>query len=277
MADHAIFTPNQRHEILEFFRHHNYVVVSDALSPEDLQFLNDFVDRSQREIPVEWGVDKKAVYSHAQLLVLYPELDPYIRAKVVFPIVEAIMEPEVRFAQFDFRDVPEGAGDNASMRFHKDRGQIRHKDPDGENRYECTYLCSIHYMSDVDEDSPCFCVVPNSHPHTTIEEAREQMGEAYHEIPIRGPAGTVVLYNIAIFHTRRAGRVERGRRTLHHYYSRAASPPLTDWVLIPQRLTEHPDPALRAYYSQWTEATRAYVKTGYSMDYYKDNVMDKPT
>ena len=128
------------------------------------------------------------------------------------------------------------------MRFHRDRPYQPTTDTEPERPYECTYVCAIHYLSDVEASDPCFCVVPNSGPYETLDEARVQLGDAYAEVPIRGPAGTLVLYDIAIFHTRLPGQRARARRTLHHYYSRAASQPLTNWVLLPKRLAEHSDP-----------------------------------
>ena len=82
-----------------------------------------------------------------------------------------------------------------------------------------------------------------------------------------------MIYNINIQHTRLP--FPGARRTLHHYFSCTDSPALTDWVMIPQRLTEHSDPELRAYFSQWPEATAAYAAAGYSTDYYQAHVMGK--
>ncbi len=103
------------------------------------------------------------------------------------------------------------------------------------------------------------------------------MGETYREVEIRGPAGTAVLYDIAIFHTRVPGKVSRGRLTQHSYFSRAQSPPLTKWVMIPKRLAENPDPEQRAFFSQWTGMQKGYVEAGYSREYYEGVVMDKAT
>ena len=280
MGEHPIFAPDQQSEFLDFFAQNNYGVVSDSLQKEDIQFLNEFVDRSQQEIPVEWGIGKKEVYSHGQILVHHPELDPYIQSPVTFPLVKAILGPQVRFAQFDFRDVPQGSG-FAPMRYHKDRNYYP---PEGANprtgRFaETSYVCAIIYLSDVDEDTPSFCVVPNSYPreYETVDLVREKMGDAYCEVPIRGPAGTAVLYNINIYHTRLPGRTDRGRRTQHCYFSCATSPALTNWVLLPRRLAEHPDPEQRRYFRQWPEAARAFAAAGYSLDFYKAHVMEKPT
>ena len=280
MASHPIFAPDQQNLFLDFFEQNNYAVVADALPRADIDFLNDFVERSQRQHPVEWRLDK-AVHSHAQILVHHPELDPYIQAPVTFPLVKAIMGPQVRFAQFDFRDVPLGAGSRAAMRFHRDLGYYP---PAGANpkkdRFPATsYVCAIIYLNDVDAEAPCFCVVPNSHceEYGDIEQARAKMGAAYSEVPIRGPAGTAVLYNINIYHTRQPGSVDLRRLTQHCYFSCKTSPSLTNWVLIPRRLSEHPEPEQRAYFSQWPEATQAWAATDYSAQFYYAQVLDKPT
>jgi ectoine hydroxylase-related dioxygenase (phytanoyl-CoA dioxygenase family) len=177
--------------------------------------------------------------------------------------------PDLRFGQIDFRDVPAGIGEKASLNFHRDRGFV----PKGywrKKRLECVYVCAIYYLSDVGDDDTCFCVVPNSYAYETLEEAKAEMGAGYRQIPLRGKAGTLVLYNIAIYHTRQLGANDAGRRTLHHYFSREGNPSLTNWALIPQRLAEHRDAETRAYYSHWTEKMQAYVDAGFSEEFYQE-------
>ena len=272
---HPTFTADQRTEALAFFNANNYLVLSDALSPADLTFLNAFVDRSKKDIPSEWGVDTADIHSHGQILVHHPELDPYTRPETTYPLVEAILGPDARFAQFDFRDVPDGIGEKAAMHFHRDRGAVP---PDfwAAQEKDCTFLCAIYYLNDVGVDDTCFCVVPNSQGHADIDEARAQMGDAYAEVPIRGPAGTCVFYNIGIYHTRRPGRNDAGRRTLHQYFSREANPPLTNWALVPRRLAEHADPATRAYYSQWTDLMHDYAAS-FTPEFYAEHIGQKKT
>ena len=105
MADHPIFAPDKKDEALGFFVDQNYVVVADALPPENIDVLRDFVDRSEREIPLEWGPDKHNCRSHTQILVRHPELDEHVRPAIAWELVDGIMGPETRFAQFDFRDL----------------------------------------------------------------------------------------------------------------------------------------------------------------------------
>ena len=160
------------------------------------------------------------------------------------------------------------------MRWHKDRPYSPRTDHDPNAGYDCPYVCAIHYLYDVGEDQPCFGLVPNSHRYGSLDEAKEKMGDAFREIPIRGPAGTVVLYNIGIQHTRMPG--EGRRLTQHNYFSREQSSPLTNWVMLPKRLAEHADAEVRTFYSQWTDATKAFAADGYSDEYFEANVMDKP-
>lgn len=274
MPKHPTFTPDQQAEALEFFTDQNYVVVSDALPPENVRILTEFVDRSEREIATEWGPDKLGCRSHAQILVYHPELDDHVCPPIAYGLVDAIMGPDTRFSQFDFRDLWDGTSAEP-MRWHKDRAYEERSKEDPNRSYDCSYVCAIHYLTDVGEDQPCFGLVPNSQRYEKFDEAKEKMGDAFGIIPIRGPAGTVVLYNIGIQHTRINGQ---GRRlTQHNYFGRAQSPPLTNWVLLPRRLTEHPDPEVRTFYSQWTDATKAFAEENYSDEYYNTNVMDKPT
>jgi hypothetical protein len=66
------------------------------------------------------------------------------------------------------------------------------------------------------------------------------MGESYREVPIRGPAGTAFIYNIATYLGRMAGTYIHGGHTLHAYYSHDSRPVLTNfsrecWVWMAPR------------------------------------------
>jgi len=252
------FARADRDGILTFFKANLYAVIRDGMDAADVRVLNDFVDRSQQRIPDEWGVGKHALLSHGQILVEHPELDRFVQYPGVFELVRSILGDDIRFAQFDFRDAPPENSREVGMAFHQDRPQITRRNWDETHLYECAYACTITYLTDVQECCPCFCVVPNSHRYETMDQARAEL-PGYCELPIRGKAGTTILYNIAIYHTRLAGTCNHGRRTQHTYFSRAASPVLTNWALIPERLACHDDPATRAFYSQWTPAGTEYA------------------
>jgi Phytanoyl-CoA dioxygenase (PhyH) len=268
-----------------FFAEHGYAVLSNCLSDDELAHLNEFCERTQAERPFAWGLENRKPHHrnqgliYSQPLLDYPELDPYTRHHRSYPLVARLLggEDHPRFAEFNFRETPEGAGERA-MQFHHDAVV--------EDRFTrtpympCDYVCAIHYLSDVEPGAPAFCVVPDSNRFTTLREAFDGLGNAYREVPLYGPAGTCVLYDTALFHTRLDGDGERMRRTWHQYYARGGwlrsalpetnryvrppSPVLTNWNLFPERLAMSPDPATRLFFSHWNPAQGEWAASGFS-------------
>jgi hypothetical protein len=266
---------------LAYFAAHGFVVLADCLTAAELVTLNAFCDRSQAERPDVWGLAERRKPHHrnqgliySQPLLDYPELDPYTRHPRSFAIVAQILggEDAVRFSEFNLRETPEGAGLRA-MNFHHDavREDRMTREPYG----PCDWLCAIHYLSDVNPGAPCFCVVPDSRRFETLQGAFEGLGEAYHEQPLYGPAGTCVLYDTATYHTRLDGDGQQMRRTWHQYFGRGGwlrtesryirppSPPLTDWNLFPERLALSDDAKVRLFFSHWNTAMGEWAASGF--------------
>lgn len=269
----------------EHFERRGFVVLSACLTSAELAHLNGFFDRTQAERPMAWGLGERRKPHHrnqgliySQPLLDHPELDPYTRHRSSFPVVARLMggEANVRFSEFNFRETPRGAGPGG-MNFHHDAVL-----PDRLVRspyMPCDWLCAIHYLTDVEPGAPCFCVVPGSNRFDTLKGAYKALGEAYHELPLYGPAGTCVLYDTATFHTRLDGDGEAMRRTWHQYYARggwlrsalpttdrymrAPTPALTDWNLFPERLALSPDPRTRLYFSHWNTAMGEWAASGF--------------
>ena len=179
----------------------------------------------------------------------------------------------MRFSEFNFREAPENAGIGA-MNFHHDAASA---DRFTRNPYmPCDWLCAIHYLTDVEPGTPAFCVVPKSNTYNTLKDAFQGLGETYLEVPIYGAAGTCVLYDTAIFHTRLDGDGVRARRTWHQYYARGGwlptntryvrppTPVLTNWNLFPERLALHPDPKTRLFFSHWNTAQCEWGASGFA-------------
>lgn len=275
----------ERDQAIEFFRDQGFVVLSNCLTEEELTHLNGFYDRTQRERPDSWGlVGKRKIYHRNQGLIFsqplldHPELDPYIQHPGSYPIVTELLggEDRVRLSEFNFRETPANAGIGA-MNFHHDAVL-----PDRLERkpyMPCDWLCAIHYLTDVDHSTPAFCVVPQSNRFDTLREAFDNLGEAYSEVPIHGPAGTCVLYDTATHHTRLDGDGVKPRRSWHQYYARGGwlrsslpttdryqrppTPVLTNWNLLPERLALHPDPDKRLFFSHWNTAQCEWVASGF--------------
>lgn len=279
------FQPNSIEAAYAFFAENGFVVLADCLSAAELGELNAFCDRTQAERPDAWGLGTKRRPHHrnqglifSQPLLDHPELDSYTRHRSSFPLVARILggEDRVRFSEFNFRETPADAGPGA-MNFHHDAviADRLLREP----YLPCDWLCAIHYLSDVGSDSPAFCVVPKSNRFETLAEAFEALADDYREVPLRGPAGTCVLYDTATFHTRLDGDGRQPRRTWHQYYARggwlasslpttnryvrAPTPALTDWNLFPERLCMHADPKIRMFFSHWNTAQCEWVASGF--------------
>jgi ectoine hydroxylase-related dioxygenase (phytanoyl-CoA dioxygenase family) len=181
----------------------------------------------------------------------------------------------VRFSEFNFRETPVDAGVGA-MNFHHDRVL-----PDRLTRtpyMPCDWLCAIHYLTDVTPETPSFCVVPSSNAFNSLKDAFDGLGKNYVELPLYGSAGTCILYDTAIFHTRLDGDGRHPRRTWHEYFARGGwlsthsggvrppTPVLTDWNLFPERLALHPDPHQRLFFSHWNTAQGEWVASGFDID-----------
>jgi hypothetical protein len=268
-----------------YFERHGFVVLSNCLTSAELAYLNEFCDRSQAERPEAWGLTDRRKPHHrnqglifSQPLLDYPELDGFTRHPRSFPVVARLLggEEHARYAEFNFRETPEGAGLRA-MNFHHDA--VREDRLTRTPYLPCDWLCAIHYLTDVEPGSPCFCVVPDSNRFASLQDAFAQLGPDYCEAPLYGSAGTCVLYDTATFHTRLDGDGRQMRRTWHQYYARGGwlrsalpntaryirppSPALTDWNLIPERLALHPDPAIRRFFSHWNTAQGEWAASGF--------------
>ena len=267
-----------------FFEENGFVVLRNCLSQQELKDLNEFFNRTQREVPENWGLGSRKPHHRDQGLIFsqplldYPELDQYTQHASSFPVVARLLggKEAVRFSEMNFRETPEGAG-VGYMNFHHDAVT--------EDRFlrkpynPVDWLCAIHYLTDTHRGTPTFCVVPKSNRYKELREAYTEMGNDYEEVPLYGPAGTCILYDTAIFHTRYDGDGIQGRRTWHQYYARggwlrsslpttdrymrAPSKCLTDWNLFPERLVFHEDPEVRMYFSHWNTAQCEWVVSGF--------------
>ena len=260
-------SPNGQ-EILEAYRETGFAVIPGALSRDEVAELNAFMDRDQQENPGDWHAPAQGASGNGQVLMKHPDLDRVVRHRVTFPLLQTILGPAIHFGQFDFRDVRPDAAEESGMEWHRDISYYskcggRVWDPD--NPYKSTYACVIYYLTDVHECCPCFAMVPRSHEYRSHALAKAGLGADYREVPIRGEAGTAILYNITTYHTRLAGSAgcRHGRRTMHNYHSAKGSPPLTEWATLPESLALSDDPDTRAYYSLWTPAQVAHARKHY--------------
>ena len=91
-------------------------------------------------------------------------------------------------------------------------------------------LSTFTYLTDVDETTPAFAVVPKSRRIDNIQILADELGDEYAEVPIHGPAGTCCIVDRSTIHTRLDPLEldkdkQRSRRLYHHVRPRLPLPP----------------------------------------------------
>ena len=227
----------------------------------------------------------------------FPPLDALPFHRGHYGLVAALLggDETTFFSDLMFRETPPTG---TAQRFHQDNGTAATSHPEriaakgGARRHE--YICAMHYLSDVSAASPCFSVIPQSQRfiasggwpegvHNGAPEAAPDALQQFEAVcdasgiagvfqPVfcHAPAGTCVLYDINSFHARQdaatPGSTTR-RRAMHSWYSRGDVPPMMDFILLPKRLVEHDDPAVRRFYSLQavSDKMRWYRARGYTL------------
>ena len=120
-------------------------------------------------------------------------------------------------------------------------------------------------------ETPAFCVVPGSQRYQTLAEAHDALGDDYKEQPISGMAGTCVIIDSGMFHTRLDGDGNAGRRLMHHTFTRGGwlrteasgwrepAPVNNPHNLFPERLAAHADPTVRRLFCLWSPTMCEYL------------------
>jgi ectoine hydroxylase-related dioxygenase (phytanoyl-CoA dioxygenase family) len=163
----TIFEPSQHDDIVAFFKAEGYAVVRDALNAEELTHLDEFRVRTQALNPAHektkgWWAGDDGNLNWSQPLLDWPELDRYaVRHPSSWQVVGELMggEENIRAYQFDFREAVAGTG-KGGMQFHHDSVMSHRltRDP----YFPLDAMCTIHYLTDVTEQTPSFAVVPRS-------------------------------------------------------------------------------------------------------------------
>ena len=240
-------------ELLEFYQENDYVVVPDALSSDEVCTINETIDRDLVENPANWFEREDGHYQlNVHLLITHPELDFTMRPPRLLPLLEAIMGPDLCAEEHSVRIRRPNPDGPISCRWHRDVGsgasEIPHSTP---------YISVVFYLSDVDDTTHTFSVLPGS-AHT-----REQPLDAYDLTQadhITGPAGTAVLFNAIMFHAGNVRQTTAERRTIHLYCGRTTDRYLSNYTIFPRRLSESKDEATRKYYSRPNPITKLLLE-----------------
>ena len=237
---------------IDFFEKHHYLRISNALTRNEVDRVNAAIDRNRQEYSMLWGKGNRM--QSVQCFLVMPVVDFLIRHPSFFAVAEHALDGDIVFSEF-----------SAMIRAgNQTQGTVEgwHRDfpPNPKHRLKIQSLSAIYYLSDVDETTARYCLVPASHemeeqPKKIREDKEERVGEA----EMLGPAGTIILVNAGIWHCGKWGHGPRERRTIHTYYQQSVNEAVSHHSIFPRRLWDVADPEQRRFYSHFNAMTRAVV------------------
>ena len=118
---------------------------------------------------------------------------------------------------------------------------------------------SLVYLTDVNASTHCFSISPESVEDEPLKKASEQLRRSA-GTHLYGPAGTCVLFNVALFHTATTRPTTKERKTVQIYYGHVDRAPLANDSGIPLSLSASPyDADTREFYGNLNERSKLFM------------------
>lgn len=244
-------------EQLEFFQENGYLVVPDALSSEEVRSINEAIDRDLIENTVMWidrGQTGRTQNAHA--LLACPEMDITMRPPTLLPLMNAIMGKDLCAEEHSVMLRAPNPDGNIECRWHRDASG----ENSGEDNppYYTRYLSVVFYLTDVDDTTHTFSVLPGTAQSTErLPLEAYDLSTAQHLV---GSAGTAIFFNASTFHAGNVRRTTSERRTIHIYCGRTTDRYLSNHTIFPRRLWEGKDEATQHYYSRPNPITQLLIE-----------------
>ncbi len=243
-------------EQLEFFKENGYLVVPDALSTEEVRSINAAIDRDLVENSVMW-IDRRQTgrTQNAHALLACPEMDVTMRPPTLLPLMNAIMGKDICAEEHSVMlRAPNPDGDT-ECRWHRDANRENRAEADPP--YYTRYLSVVFYLTDVDDTTHTFSVLPGTAQSTELFPLEAyDLNTAEHLV---GRAGTAILFNASTFHAGNVRQTTAERRTIHIYCGRTTDRYLSNHTIFPRRLWEGKDDATQHYYSRPNPITQLLI------------------
>ncbi|MCE9590484.1 MAG: phytanoyl-CoA dioxygenase family protein [Planctomycetes bacterium] len=239
-------------EQLAFFQTNQYLFYPTALTKDEVGRLNEAIDRNRRDHPALWssGVRMQSV----QCFLEMPETDFLVRHPSFFPAAKRILNDDIVFSEFSIMIRAGGQKEGSVEGWHRDFT------PNDKNPHGVSALSPIFYLTDVDETTARYSLIPASNRiETPPAKIKEESEDRVNEKQMFGPAGSCILVNSGLWHCGRWGAGPRERRTIHMYLQPSNIPPVSNHNIFPRRLWDVKDPEQRKFYSHYNPITRAVV------------------
>lgn len=253
-------------EALKTFAENGFVVLPSVLTAEEIARVNDGIDADAAANPEAWAPGPRPGFvtigcAAPELLHRTDALDGLLHHPAVMPMVRAILGDAALFSHASFMrrepcdaDVPDDrdGGDPLclSRNWHREYAGI--VEGAEANPYYAPAVLVIYYLDDVDENSHCTSLIPESaaakRALPKVRESRHTWGDGVLRIDdadtafvdperpdwtdafgrtfprrigrvdVHASAGSAVLFNTTNYHCGTVRRTERFRRTTHVFY-----------------------------------------------------------
>ncbi len=221
------------------FRTQGYLLVPDALDSIGLERMHAAYEKIRRDTEPAWRraiADRsgKGVYGHGAAAHVITDLyhyDPLFLDLAnnprIIPILEQVVGPDLQLTEAIGHNHP--AGTPAHIEWHRDW-------PPWSHPTQILKAKVFYYLEEITEDMGAFSVVPGSHtrpddpPGSTNSFSTEASAVAapYTDAQLEAmpamqklgaPAGTAVIWNVALWHTATANTANRDRKMLAYGYT----------------------------------------------------------
>jgi len=237
---------------IAFFEANQYLFIPEALTLEEVTRFNAAIDHSRRDHPALWSSGARS--QSVQCLLPTREFDTILRHPSFFEVARHVLDNDIVFSEFSIMIRAGSQKEGTTEGWHRDFG-VNEK-----NRLGISALSAIFYLTDVDETTARYSLIPGSTRESEPpKKIREESEDRVNEKQMFGPAGSCILVNAGIWHCGRWGGGPRERRTIHMYYQPSNIPPVSNHNVFPRRLWDVKDGEQRRFYSYFNPLTRAVV------------------
>jgi ectoine hydroxylase len=205
-------------EIVRLLQRDGYVLMENALTPEQVRELSAAYDRQLALHPPAPGATRVEV---KRILEQDPVFEPLMDLPAVFPVARALIGADIELASSGELDhkLPNTP---AYISWHNDfQWMVDVPYPRQNFWVRCTY-----FLSDVTPEMGPFTLLPGTHladqacpSDFTAPDGQPRVMEG--QIGITGPAGSCLINNTEIWHTNTPNRSDRPRRLIMILYKHA--------------------------------------------------------
>ena len=244
---------------LEEYAKVGYTVVDNVLAAEELAVINRVIDNDLLKRSPFWMEREHGnVVLNVHMLLIYQELDITMHTPKIMPIIESILGPEACAEEHSVRIRKAFDGD-PYCNWHRDgQGWPQHK---SSSPYFTNYISVAYYLSDVNNSTHSFSVLPGSIRDGKLSDISEYDKKNAHHIV--GEKGTAIIFNAAIFHGGNVRKTDTERRTIHTYWGRSSNPPVSNYTIFPQRLWGNKNVRAQRYYRRLNPITKLLRESFY--------------